>query len=51
MRKQKADMVNGSGKMNGMKSVATKSRCVDLFCGCGGVSLGFEKAGFDGWLA
>ena len=22
-------------------------RVVDLFCGCGGMSLGFEKAGFD----
>lgn len=26
---------------------APKPRCVDLFCGCGGMSLGFEKAGFN----
>ena len=22
-------------------------RVVDLFCGCGGMSLGFEKAGYE----
>ena len=21
--------------------------CIDLFCGCGGLSLGFEKAGIN----
>lgn len=32
-------------------------KCVDLFCGCGGMSLGFEKSGFnivaaiDNWKA
>lgn len=32
-------------------------KCVDLFCGCGGMSLGFEASGFnivagiDNWKA
>ncbi|MEF2659586.1 DNA cytosine methyltransferase [Dysosmobacter sp.] len=27
--------------------MANNIRCIDLFCGCGGMSLGFEKAGFN----
>lgn len=32
-----------SASIAGTETIA----CVDLFCGCGGMSLGFEKAGFD----
>ncbi len=32
---------------NGSTYAMPKLRCVDLFCGCGGMSLGIEKAGFD----
>ena len=37
--------------------MSVKLKCVDLFCGCGGMSLGFEKSGFnivaaiDNWKA
>lgn len=29
------------------QSATHKLRCVDLFCGCGGLSLGFHNAGFN----
>ena len=29
----------------------SKPRILDLFCGCGGMSLGFEAAGFEVALA
>ena len=28
-----------------------KNKIIDLFCGCGGLSLGFEMAGFESVLA
>ena len=28
-----------------------KNKIIDLFCGCGGLSLGFEMAGFESALA
>ena len=31
----------------GHSTATAKLSCVDLFCGCGGMSLGFEKAGFE----
>ena len=45
MKKQKAESKTTTSKCKSPK--AKKLACVDLFCGCGGMSLGFTKAGFD----
>lgn len=31
----------------GIYIMSVNIKCVDLFCGCGGMSLGFQKAGFN----
>lgn len=33
--------------MSGLKKGATQLNVLDLFCGCGGISLGFKLAGFN----
>ena len=43
MKKQTEEKKKGTPKGKRVKKLA----CVDLFCGCGGMSLGFEKAGFE----
>lgn len=47
MSKVKPIKSSSKGKRRGKRNAIPKLCCVDLFCGCGGMSLGLQKAGFD----
>src|SRR5438270_13947908 len=44
-QQRRSDESNGS--IEAMNQAALKPSCLDLFCGCGGFSLGMQRAGFS----